>query len=69
MDCHGLWTIMCYYGLLWILDDHDIISTSILDYHGIIVNSGLSWYMMDCRGLWTIMHYLELPYPGLLWVI
>ena len=41
MDCHGRWTIMCYYGLLWILDDHDIIS--ILDYHGIIVNSGLSW--------------------------
>ena len=57
MDCHGLWPFMGYYGLLWILD------------HGSIVDSGLSWYMMDCRGLWTIMHYLELPYPGLLWVI
>ena len=58
---------MCYYGLLWILDDHDIIN--IPEYHGIIMNSGQSCYIMDYRGLWTIMHYLELSYPGLLWVI
>ena len=48
MDCHGLWTIMGYYGLLWILD------------HGSIVDSGLSWYIMDYRGLWTIMDYFGL---------
>ena len=62
MDCHGRWTIMCYYGFLWILDDHDLIN--ILEYHGIIMNSGQSWYIMDYRGLWTIMDYL-----GLSWTI
>ena len=36
----------------------------ILDYHGSIVDSGLSWYIMDYRGLWTIMDYL-----GLSWTI
>ena len=55
MDYCGFWTIM--------------VLSLILDYHCSIVDSGLSWYMMDCRGLWTIMHYLELPYPGLLWII
>ena len=58
MDCHGRWTIMCYYGLLWILDDHDIIN--IPEYHIIIMNSGQSCYIMDYRGLWTTMDYFGL---------
>ena len=60
---------MGYYGLLWILD-----------YHGIIIDSGLSLYY---RGFWTVMVYHGLPwitkyappysrmsvaYHGLLWI-
>ena len=49
-DYRGLliWTIMGYYGLLWILD-----------YHGIVIDSGLS---LQYRGFWTVMVYHGLPW-------
>ena len=60
-DYRGLliWTIMGYYGLLWILD-----------YHGIVIDSGLS---LQYRGFWTVMVYHGLPwtmdYHGLFGIV
>ena len=75
MDNDGLSWILMDYGLSLAMDYRGFwtfrIVSWILDYHGIIVNSGLSWYIMDYRGLWTIMDYLGLSpisvgYPNFL---
>ena len=64
MDCAGLWAIMGYYGLLWILDYHCIIMDR--DYYGITGN-------FLNRGFWTIMVYHGLSRimdcHGLSWII
>ena len=75
MDNDGLSWILMDYGLSLAMDYRGFwtirVVSWILDYHGIMADSGLSWYIMDYCGLWTIMDYFGLSsiivgYPNVL---